>query len=63
MPWQEVTVMSKKEEFIKLALAPTYPMKKLCEAFEISRETGYQLLRRYEQEGWSCLQARSRRPN
>ena len=63
MSWKEVTVVSEKERFIKLALQSTSSMSMLCEEFSISRDTGYRLLARYRQEGWQCLHEHSRQPH
>lgn len=54
--------MSQKEEFIIKALKQEESFKTLCNAFQISRETGYKLLRRYKDEGLKGLQPRSRAP-
>jgi transposase InsO family protein len=63
MSWHKVTVMSQKEEFVKLALANEKPFSHLCNDYGISRETGYQLLKRYNAEGLSGLNERSRAPH
>lgn len=63
MPWKEATIMSQKELFIKEALKKKKPFKALCTEFKISRETGYQLLHRYEKEGLKGLKPKSRAPH
>ncbi len=63
MPWQEVTKMSSKLEFVHFALEEKHTFKSLCERFQISRKTGYKLLKRYQEEGKSGLEERSRRPH
>lgn len=62
MPWKEVTKMSSKLEFVKLASSKTAPFSHLCTRFGISRKTGYLLLNRYREEGLSGLEEKSKRP-
>lgn len=62
MPWKEETSMSIKTRFIKRALTKEEPFSQLCAEFNISRKTGYQLLKRYENEGIKGLAPRSCRP-
>ena len=63
MPWQEVTQVSLREEFVKLASQPGTNRRELCRRFKISGKTGYKWLRRYQQEGRQGLEDRSRRPH
>jgi transposase InsO family protein len=62
MPWSEVTRMSLREEFVKLASQPGANRRQLCRRFKISPRVGYKWLKRYAQEGISGLEDRSRRP-
>ena len=62
MPWKEVTSMSEKLRFIRLAREPNRNMSQLCQQFGISRKTGYKLLERYERIGDSAFDESSRRP-
>jgi transposase InsO family protein len=62
MPWQEASTMSLRQEFVKLALAEEASIRALCRRFEISPQTGYKWLRRYQADGVQGLQDRSRRP-
>lgn len=62
MPWKEETIMSLKEEFIKSALARESSFKQLCIAYNITRKTGYILLKRYNEEGVKGLLPRSKKP-
>jgi transposase InsO family protein len=62
MPWREVTRMSLREEFVKLAIQPGANRRELCRRFEIAAKTGYKWLQRYAAEGSSGLEDRSRRP-
>jgi transposase InsO family protein len=63
MPWKEVSLMSTRLEFIRLARAPGANIQALCRSFEISRKTAYKWLERFEDEGAEGLQDRSRRPH
>lgn len=63
MPWKEVKAMSQKLEFVQAALHPDANMQQLCQAFGISRKTGYKWLARYRQGGPAALAERSRRPH
>jgi len=62
MPWNEVTNMSLKLEFVRFAKLEAEPFSTLCKRFKISRKTGYKILRRYEEEGEEGLNDQSRRP-
>jgi transposase InsO family protein len=63
MPWKETCVMDEKMAFIAACLAREGSMTALCAAFGISRDTGYQLLKRYRLEGAAGLEPRSRAPH
>jgi len=62
MPWKEVTIVSKKAQFIELALEKKIKFKHLCKEFGISRKTGYKLLNRVELHGQQALKEQSRKP-
>jgi transposase InsO family protein len=62
MPWQEVSIMSQRREFILFAQAEEANLSALCKRYSISRKTGYKWLRRSGAEGAAGLQDRSRRP-
>jgi putative transposase len=62
MPWESRSVMDEKVRFISACLERREPMAVLCERFGVSRQTGYQLKRRYLAEGGAGLEARSRAP-
>jgi putative transposase len=61
MAWGS-TVEEEKLRFIAEYLKGDLPMTALCASFGVSRETGYQLVRRYLAEGAAGLQPRSRAP-
>jgi putative transposase len=63
MPWKESCAMDEKLRFIAEYLKGELPMTVLCAGFGISRETGYELIRRYQASGLSGLSARSRAPH
>lgn len=62
MPWEKVTEMSLKLEFIRFALQENEPFTTLCRRFKISPKTGYKLLHRYQEFGEAGLSEKSRRP-
>lgn len=62
MPWLQVTLMSQRKEFIKLAMVDGANLARLCQGFNISRKTGYKWLARYLGGGEAGLQDRCRRP-
>jgi len=63
MPWKTVSVVEQRREFVRLAHSGTLAMSELCRRFEISRQTGYRLVRRFALEGEAGLLDRSRRPH
>ena len=62
MPWQEVSVMSQRKEFVVLAQTGQSSFSELCLRFGISRVTGYKWLSRYDESGDEGLADVSRRP-
>ncbi|MCF7811498.1 integrase core domain-containing protein [bacterium] len=63
MPWQEVTLMSQRKQFIKEAELRNTNFTDLCKIFEISTKTGYKWLKRYREKGINGLMNLSRRPH
>lgn len=63
MPWKQVTIMSQKREFVRLAQGESVNISQLSSRYGISRKTAYELLRRYRREGDAGLVERSRRPH
>jgi Helix-turn-helix domain len=63
MPWEEVTRVSLREEFVQLAIQTGVDRRELCRRFGISPKTGYKWLRRYRSAGSDGLQDGSRRPH
>jgi transposase-like protein len=62
MPWQEVSTMSLRHEFVMLARQAETNVAELCRRFGISRKTGYKWLKRHAQAGAEGLSDGSRRP-
>ncbi|MET3597811.1 transposase [Mesorhizobium shonense] len=62
MPFEARSVMSQKEEFVRLALAPGANVSALCRRFGIGRTCGHKLIARFRAEGVAGLTERSRRP-
>lgn len=64
MPWRETSVMEERIRFVALALERKQPLAELCRSFGISRTTGYNWLRRYQEEqSFTALTDRSRAPH
>jgi hypothetical protein len=53
---------ARTHSFVKDCRSGVYEMKELCERYGISRKTGYKWLDRFEAEGSSGLEDRSRAP-
>jgi transposase InsO family protein len=62
MPWNARDTMSLRQEFVCLARQRELTFVDLCRRFNISRQTGYKWLARYEQLGDAGLREQSRRP-
>jgi transposase InsO family protein len=60
MPWQEVSIMEQREEFVRLARLEGVNRRELCRRFGISAQTGYKWLHRFA--AGEALEDRSRRP-
>jgi transposase InsO family protein len=63
MPWKESTRLEQRLEFVLEAKKAELSFAELCRTYGISRPTGYELVRRYEQEGPAGLVDRSRAPH
>lgn len=64
MAWKETHVEEERMKFIAACLSETaaWTMTELCEAFSVSRKTGYKWLRRYRASGLEGLRDQSRAP-
>jgi transposase InsO family protein len=63
MPFAEKSVMSLREEFVRLALAADANVRDLCGRFGVSAPTAYKWMERYQAQGRAGLADRSRRPH
>ena len=64
MPWKETDIMQERIRFVALALKPSRSFSDLCDAFGVSRTTGYRWLNRYyEHSSFTALTDRSRAPH
>src|SRR6185312_5945788 len=63
MPFKECSVMSRREEFCRLALAPGANVRRLCGRFGVSPTTGYKWIGVFRRLGSQGLADRSRRPS
>lgn len=63
MPFKETCALDETVRFIAEYLEGEETMTALCEAFGISRQWGYELVRRYRAEGLAGLEPRSRAPH
>ena len=60
MPWNQVTPMDQRTQFIADVLRHTLSISELCSRYNISRKTGYKWIRRYQSDGPAGLCERSR---
>ena len=63
MPIKGTSVLEEKYRFVTTYLAGEEDMSSLCRQFGLSREWGYELVRRYRAEGMAGLEPRSRAPH
>lgn len=63
MPWQEVSALTLKYEFVIFAQQEGCNFSQLCKSHSISRKTGYKLLERFNKLGAEGLLDLSRRPH
>lgn len=62
MPWQEVSIMEQRHEFVRLAMQEGANRRELCRRFGISPDVGYKWIERW-MHGDAELTDRSRRPH
>ena len=62
MPWQEVSIMDQRREFVRLATQEGANRRELCRRFAIHPDTGYKWLERWA-GGEKDLADHSRRPH
>ncbi len=63
MPWEEVSAMSQRLEFVTLAQSEETNIRELCRRFGISPTTGYKWLGRFRGSGIAGLAELARRPH
>ena len=63
MPWKVSGAVEKRKQFFNEYESGEETMTDLCRAYGISRETGYEVLRRYRNEGEPGLEEHSRAPH
>jgi len=63
MPWKATDVVTVREEFVLKALGGSFSFSRLCQAFGVSRKTGYKWLARFRQSGLGGLKNQGRRPH
>lgn len=62
MPWNEVSIVNLRREFVALASQPNANISRLCRRFEISRKTGYKWLARGQELDGEGFEDHSRQP-
>jgi transposase InsO family protein len=62
MPWNEVSIVSLRLEFVTLAAAEGANVRELCRRYGVSPQTGYKWIARHRTGGPAALADRSRRP-
>ena len=62
MPWKETSPMEQRFAFVVSWAKHESSMAELCRAFEISRQTGYELVAQFQAEGVDGLKPHSRAP-
>jgi putative transposase len=60
MPWKVSGVVEKRKQFLQEYESGERTMTDLCQAYGISRQTGYEVVERYGREGEEGLEERSR---
>jgi transposase InsO family protein len=62
MPWKVSGVVERRKQFLAEHETGQWTMSDLCRIYGISRPTGYELVRRHQEEGETGLEDRSRAP-
>jgi putative transposase len=63
MPWQELSRMDRRLQFVLECLSGRFTMTELAEQYHVSRKTGYKWVQRFEAYGREGLVDVSRRPH
>ena len=62
MPWKESSILDQRKELVEEYESGLVTMAELCRIYEISRETGYKWVKRYQEQSWKGLEDLSRAP-
>ena len=63
MPWNEVSAMSLRNEFVSLAIQRKTTISELCRRYSISRKTAYKWINHYKENTDTDFSNRSNKPN
>lgn len=63
MTWRVIKAMDQKRDFLKAWLEKKFYLTDLCKQFGIGSTCAYKLISRFKEEGWDCLEERSRAPH
>ena len=63
MPWKETSTLEQRKELIARWQAGDENVAELCREYEISRQTAYKWIRRFERDGEHGLEELSRAPH
>lgn len=63
MPWREIRPLDQKKEFAREFRRGLFTMTEMAERYEISRKTGYAIVRRVNEFGVAGLRPQSRCPH
>jgi len=62
VPWKQRKALDERRDFIEEWKCAETSLAELCRRYEVSRQTGYKWLERYEREGEAGLEEHSRAP-
>ena len=60
MPWKVSGVVEQRSCFVQEYVSEQWTMAELCRRHGISRQAGYELMRRFAQQGWAAVAEQSR---
>src|SRR5262245_19823006 len=63
MPWEEMSVMTLRKEFVELATKEKKNRRELIRRYSITPASGYKWLNRFKESGEAGLVDKSRRPH
>jgi transposase len=62
MPWEEITALDRRKQFIEEFQLEQDGFAELCRMYGVSRQTGYKWVERFEAQGEAGLEDLSRAP-